>query len=670
MRGLGAGLSILAVVAFPGAVAATHASAPLPAEPGELLVRFERGAAQSPALAKLDARVVERLPLPGLVRVQLEPGTSLAAAEAAFAQRPEVRYAVPNYRYRLLATPNDPDFGQLWGLHQTNDADIDAPEAWDTTTGSDAVTVAVVDTGVTSSHPDLMPNMVAGWDFFDGDADPSDTDGHGTHVAGTIGARGNDGVGITGVNWRVKLMPLRVGDGGPGGIPVSAVVQAFQYACSHGADVVNGSFGGPVSAPPIREAIAACPGTLFVFAAGNAASDNDSAPMYPCNEPGKNVICVAASDAFDTLAWFSNHGSNVHIAAPGEGILSTINVAPWYDVYDGTSMATPHVAGAAALVLAHRPTLTADALRRALTLSADVKAVLFGYVASGRLNVARALTQDVTGPTDPSVGSPNPVATWMNTNTVSVYWGGASDSSGIGGYSYGWSPDPEFEPDDTKDVDASVTTAGTTLPDGQHWFHVRAGDTFGNFGATKHIGPFLIDTFPPVRPTLSSPTHRAGVPSTNRAIEVNWTSSSDSISGLDGFSFAWGRQQLVAVDQTKDVDEAVFRTTSPRLDNGGWWFGIRARDNAGNWSDTVVLGPFVITGVTPFCNVPRLRGLTLVGAKRQLVKRGCALGRVTRAYSRRVGRGRVIAQKRAPGLRLARGAKIAVVLSRGRRARR
>jgi PASTA domain len=125
----------------------------------------------------------------------------------------------------------------------------------------------------------------------------------------------------------------------------------------------------------------------------------------------------------------------------------------------------------------------------------------------------------------------------------------------------------------------------------------------------------------------------------------------------------------VTVDQTKDAEENVFRTTSPARDPGAWWFGIRARDNAGNWTDTVVIGPFVITGAAPVCNVPRLRGLTLIGAKRQLVKRGCALGRVTRAYSRRVARGRVIAQKRTPGLRLKRGSKIAVVLSRGRKRR-
>jgi subtilisin family serine protease len=661
MRGLAVALSLLAVLGFPGAVPGAQVPA---AEPGELLVRFEPGASQARALNEVDAEVVERLPLSGLVRVEFEPGTSLAAAEAVFEGRPEVRYAEPNSRYGVHTTPNDPRFNELWGLQQANDADINAPEAWNLTTGSDAVTVAVVDTGVAHTHQDLAANMVPGWDFFDNDGDPTDTFGHGTHVAGTIGAQGNNGLGISGVNWRVKLMPLRVGSTNT--VSLAAVVEAFRYACARGARVVNGSFGGSSSSSAIHDAIASCPGTLFVFSAGNSASNNDVQPTFPCNDPSRNVVCVAASNQGDQLASFSNYGASVDLAAPGAGILSTIP-GNGYAVFDGTSMAAPHVSGAAALVLARRPTLTPTQVRQALLLSADAKPGLTGYVATGRLNAARALTQDVEPPSGPALASTTPVGAWVNTSTISVSWSGASDPSGIGGYSFGWSSDPAFEPDETRDADGSVTSVTSVVPDGQQWFHLRAGDVYGNFAATKHIGPFLIDTFAPVRPTLSSPTHRPRVRSATRRIEVNWASASDSTSGLDGFSFAWARRRQVPVDRTKDAEEGLLRTRSKRLEPGAWWFGISARDNAGNWSQTVVLGPFVITSVPPVCTVPRLRGLTLIGSKRLLVKRGCDLGRITRAYSGRVRRGRVIAQKRTPGLRLRRGAKIGVVLSRGRR---
>jgi len=347
-----AGCLISTAVTPDGALAAS-----VPAyEPGQLLVGFKSNADSGDRGAvrrRHGAKLLRGLSVKGLQLVKLPKGTSVKAAARSFERDGRVRYAVPNAIYDYASTvPNDPKFPQQWGLNNTGqalgpavpggtpDADIDAPEAWDTTVGSPSNTVAVVDSGIDYNHPDLAPNIWTnagetgggketngldddgngkiddwrGWDFTSNDNDPRDFDGHGTSTAGAIGARGNDGVGLAGVTWNTKLMGVRAKSAG-------SVADGFAYAAANGAKIVNASIdchSGNCGEPALRAAIHAAPNTLFVFAAGNSGSNNDHLPVWPCNIDEPNVICVGASDYRDSLASFSNYGtSQVDLAAPG-----------------------------------------------------------------------------------------------------------------------------------------------------------------------------------------------------------------------------------------------------------------------------------------------------------------------------------------------------------------
>ncbi|HKQ50422.1 MAG TPA: S8 family serine peptidase [Phycisphaerae bacterium] len=313
--------------------------------------------------AAVKGTIMRRIPLrPGqrALRVQLHPGKAVADAIAENWGRGDARIVAvePNYVVRILTTPNDPRFSEMWSLSNTgqtggvSDADIDAPEAWDITTGSTPAIVAVVDTGIDYLHPDLVDNMwknpgetgggketngidddgngyvddVHGYDFFQNDSDPSDAHSHGTHVAGTIGAHGNNGLGVTGVNWQCRLMACRFLNAGGSGSTADAI-EAINYAVANGAKVLNNSWGGGGYSASLEAAIANArdQGVLFVAAAGNAASDIDTVPTYPASYNVSNIIAVAATTNTDSLASFSNFGDlSVHLGAPGVSVLSSI----------------------------------------------------------------------------------------------------------------------------------------------------------------------------------------------------------------------------------------------------------------------------------------------------------------------------------------------------------
>jgi subtilisin family serine protease len=339
-------------VLFAAAPAAWGAPEPRGGEtefvPGELIVQFKpdiSSAARRDALGS--ARVKDSLGVPGLTLVQLADVLSVRVAAAELSRDPRVVFAEPNYLHRLAAVPpDDLRFSELWGLHQGNDADIDAVEAWVTATGDANVVVGVIDSGVAYDHPDLAGNMwshpvtgAPGRDFVDEDDVPLDLSGHGTHVAGTIGAVGNNTLGVTGVNWDVSIMALRAA--ALDTLETADIVQAIDYACANGAHLVNGAFRGFFKSTAIANAVTstACGNTLFVFSAGNDGMDlTANAPSFnafPCelHRPvsaggagAVNVLCVGASTRSDLLASFSNRGTrSVHLVAPGGNLSGVAN---------------------------------------------------------------------------------------------------------------------------------------------------------------------------------------------------------------------------------------------------------------------------------------------------------------------------------------------------------
>ncbi len=372
--------------------------------------------------------------------VKLQGDNQTAAFLEAATQNPAIEYAEPNYVVRALGSkdanseviPNDADFSKLWGLKNTGQkdssnvdgvpgADINATKAWATTTGSRNILVAVIDTGVDYNHPELKDNIFInsaefgggkeangvdddgngfvddfrGWNFASGKStnNPMDDNEHGTHVSGTIGAKGNDGVGVAGVNWQTSILPIKFLSASGSGSLADAV-KSIQYATKMNAKVMNNSWGGGGFNQSMFDAIKAAKdkGLLFVAAAGNDGQDSDRTPHYPAGYQLENVIAVAATTNRDEMATFSTYGKRaVHIGAPGHKIYST-TPNNGYSSFSGTSMACPHVVGAAALLWASNTSLTASEVKDRLLRSRDYIPSLSRRVASsGRLNVNNAI---------------------------------------------------------------------------------------------------------------------------------------------------------------------------------------------------------------------------------------------------------------------------------------
>ncbi len=539
---------------------------------GELLVKFKSGVVKASALKvhqAVGASVIRSYTIvPNLEHVRLPKGLSVKDAINQYMSDPNVEYAGPNYIRKIeTIIPNDTYFANQWALWNTGQyaygtagADIKMAGGWEVTIGSGDITVVVLDTGIDYNHSDLVWNVwrnlgetsctdavdndgngpvddCVGWNFIEDNSDPMDDSGHGTHVAGVIGAKGNNSTGIAGIMWLTNMMALKVCDAS-GSCDVDAEIAAIEYAIdmknNHGVNVrvMNASFGGggyePNEYDAINEANAA--GILFVASAGNGGEDgiadnNDVAPHYPSSYDLSNIIAVAATDQDDRKVSFSNFGpTSVDVAAPGTYIFST--VPNWWTMYygyghlemfSGTSMAAPHVTGLAGLLSAYYSHFTHSQIHRMILTYVDVLPTLNGWILTGgRINADRAL-KSLWAPTDFVGISPSPAQ-------ISLTWTErATDETGyrlerrmeVGSYSV---IAPSL-PANTNSYSDSGLTDGT-----RYYYRLRAHNDIGD-------SPAYLTNETSAVTQLSPPTGLTVTAVSSSSASLSWTDHSQSEAG-------------------------------------------------------------------------------------------------------------------------------------------
>ncbi len=581
--------------------------------PDRVMVRFRANAtasSRSQAITSIGGTSEVRFTLvPDLERIYFRPGRSVADVVSILRRHAAVLYAEPDFVIRKTAVPNDPQFAQQWGMNR-----VQAPKAWDLSRGDQGLPVAILDSGIDRSHPDLQGNLwqsptdwpngidddrngmvddFHGWDFAYNDNNPSDVDGHGTRTAGIVGARGDNRLGVAGINWRTRLVPLRVLDDWGNGFSSNAIM-ALQYAARQRVRVALAPWGTYAWSQALHDAVGALRGAnlLLVASAGNGGrdrlgDDNDRTPVYPASFTHDNVISVTATDSADRRGNFGNFGrAGVDLGAPGVGIMTTSR-GGGYAWHDGTSGAAAHVAGAAALVAAARPTWTYAQIRDAILRNTRPVASLSGVtVTGGMLNLAGALSTGTAtpAPAPAAVSLPAPAAAPGNLEARLQWVDDSPDEAGfriersINGGSFVL----------LASVGSNVVsyTATGLLPGTTYQFRVRSFNGAGQSDPSNAVtirapGP----REPPQAPTL------AGTASRGQA-NLNWS----NVLGETGYhlgraAYDAGRRSCGSMAVVGTMPENLSRTTDPRPGGGRFCFAVRAFNSHGTspWSNVVTL---------------------------------------------------------------------------------
>ena len=499
--------------------------------PDEVLIKFRptaRGSDRAAVRASLNARPLHNFDFIRVEHVAIR-GMSVEQAIAKLEHNPHVEYVEPNYEIHVDVVPNDPRFPDLYGMRNTGQtggtagADIKATLAWDQFTGDPNIKIGVIDTGVDYNHPDLAANVwtnpgeipgnsvdddgngyvddVHGYDVVNNDGDPFDDNGHGSHCSGTIAGVGNNNVGVVGVNWQAKIVGIKFLSAGGSGSTAGAIA-GVNYAITVGVRLTSNSWGGGAFSQALLDAInaAGAAGQLFIAAAGNSSANTDASPHYPSSYDSPYIVAVAATDDDDNLASFSNFGATtVDLAAPGVAIVST-TPGNTYQSFSGTSMATPHVAGVAALAMGRFGNVPALQIKNLLLSAADPKPQLAGKCLTGaRLNAFMTIA-------DPDSIPPGSVADLSTSepgsNTMRLAWTATGDDGNTGRatrYEIRYSTSPITEanfagatlvpggPDPrTAGTAESFDVAGLVFST-SYYFALKAFDEFNNAGGLSNV---------------------------------------------------------------------------------------------------------------------------------------------------------------------------------------